>query len=71
MTTTDDTDGAATAASLSTDDSFAIELRGISKRFGAVKANQDIDLRVRPGTIHGIVGQINLDEYSLRLLSSR
>lgn len=57
MTTTDDTDGAAEAASFSTHDNFAIELRGISKRFGAVKANQDIDLRVRPGTIHGIVGE--------------
>ena len=36
---------------------FAIELRGISKRFGAVRANQDIDLAVRRGTIHGIVGE--------------
>ncbi len=36
---------------------FSIELRAISKRFGAVRANQDIDLQVRPGTIHGIVGE--------------
>jgi len=36
---------------------FAIELNGISKRFGAVKANSDIDLRVRKGSIHGIVGE--------------
>ena len=35
----------------------AIELRGISKRFGAVRANQDIDLAVQRGTIHGIVGE--------------
>ena len=36
---------------------YAIELRGISKRFGAVKANHDINLSVAPGTIHGIVGE--------------
>ena len=38
-------------------DAPAIELRGISKSFGPVKANEDIDLRVEPGTIHGIVGE--------------
>jgi simple sugar transport system ATP-binding protein len=32
-------------------------LRGISKRFGNVRANQDIDLVVQRGTIHGIVGE--------------
>jgi len=37
--------------------SWAIELRGISKRFGAVVANQDINLKVRRGSIHGIVGE--------------
>jgi simple sugar transport system ATP-binding protein len=36
---------------------YAIELRKISKRFGAVRANQDIDLKVAKGTIHGIVGE--------------
>ncbi|MFK7893591.1 MAG: ABC transporter ATP-binding protein [Granulosicoccus sp.] len=36
---------------------FAIELKGISKRFGAVRANQAIDLRVERGTVHGIVGE--------------
>jgi general nucleoside transport system ATP-binding protein len=35
----------------------AIELRGISKSFGAVQANKDISLEVRPGTIHGIIGE--------------
>ena len=45
------------ASSDASSGSYAIELRGISKRFGAVKANQDIDLRVRRGTIHGIVGE--------------
>lgn len=35
----------------------AIELRGISKAFGAVQANKDISITVRPGTIHGIIGE--------------
>jgi simple sugar transport system ATP-binding protein len=35
----------------------AIELKGISKAFGPVQANKDIDLRVVPGTIHGIIGE--------------
>ena len=35
----------------------AIELRKISKRFGKVLANQNIDLLVEHGTIHGIVGE--------------
>jgi len=46
-----------TASSISTDSPYAIELRKISKRFGAVRANQDIDLTVSKGTIHGIVGE--------------
>ncbi|WP_182086091.1 ABC transporter ATP-binding protein [Aureimonas sp. ME7] len=35
----------------------AIELIGISKSFGAVRANRDINLSVQKGTIHGIVGE--------------
>ena len=35
----------------------AIELRGISKAFGPVQANNDISIRVMPGTIHGIIGE--------------
>lgn len=35
----------------------AIELRGISKAFGPVKANQDVSLRVGKGSIHGIIGE--------------
>ncbi|AXS39210.1 ABC transporter ATP-binding protein [Breoghania sp. L-A4] len=35
----------------------AIELIGIDKSFGAVRANRDIDLVVAKGTIHGIVGE--------------
>ncbi len=35
----------------------AIELVGISKRFGAVAANRDVSLAVAAGSIHGIVGE--------------
>ncbi|MGL5556207.1 MAG: ABC transporter ATP-binding protein, partial [Aeromonas veronii] len=38
-------------------DRYAIELRGIDKRFGEVYANKLIDLKVRKGSIHGIVGE--------------
>ncbi|WP_413700218.1 ABC transporter ATP-binding protein [Psychromonas sp. KJ10-10] len=37
--------------------SFALELCGIDKRFGAVHANKKIDLQVPAGTIHGIIGE--------------
>ena len=36
---------------------LAIELIKINKRFGAVHANRDIDLKVKRGTVHGIVGE--------------
>jgi simple sugar transport system ATP-binding protein len=35
----------------------AIELIGVNKSFGAVHANKDVHLFVRPGTIHGVVGE--------------
>lgn len=35
----------------------AVHMRGISKRFGAVAANAEVDLRVNAGTVHGIVGE--------------
>jgi general nucleoside transport system ATP-binding protein len=35
----------------------AVRLSRISKRFGAVQANADVDLRIVQGTIHGIVGE--------------
>ncbi|MER8507311.1 ABC transporter ATP-binding protein [Mesorhizobium sp. M0199] len=35
----------------------AIELIGIDKSFGAVRANRDINLEITRGTIHGIVGE--------------
>ena len=36
---------------------FAIELVKINKSFGPVHANKDIDLAIRRGSVHGIVGE--------------
>jgi putative multiple sugar transport system ATP-binding protein len=34
-----------------------LEMRGIQKSFGAVKALNDVNLRVRQGEIHAICGE--------------
>src|SRR5262247_1779991 len=34
-----------------------IELRNITKRFGAVLANDRVSIKVAPGTVHAIVGE--------------
>lgn len=36
---------------------IAVEVRGITKRFPGVVANKDIDITVRRGTIHALVGE--------------
>ncbi len=36
---------------------WAVEMQGIHKRFGAVRANNGVTLRVRPGTLHALVGE--------------
>src|SRR4051794_20616221 len=36
---------------------YAVELRGITKRFPGVVANRDIELRVARGEVHAIVGE--------------
>ncbi|MBL4838916.1 MAG: ABC transporter ATP-binding protein [Kordiimonadaceae bacterium] len=38
-------------------DLLAIETRELSKRFGEVRANDAINLQVKAGTVHGIVGE--------------
>lgn len=35
----------------------AIEMKGISKAFGAVKANEDVDLTVYNGEVHALLGE--------------
>ncbi len=37
--------------------SIAIELKDISKSFGSVQANKNVNLQIHKGTIHGIVGE--------------
>ncbi len=39
------------------DNKLAIELVQINKHFGAVHANKNIDLPIKSGTVHGIVGE--------------
>ena len=51
MSTTDTQNAAGSSSDL------AIELKGINKSFGPVHANKDIDLAIRPGSIHGIIGE--------------
>ena len=45
---------------------FAVELRDIVKRFPGVIANRDVDLQVRPATIHAIVGENGAGKSTLR-----
>ncbi len=40
-----------------TDGQWAVEMTGICKRFGKVLANDSVDLQVRSGNIHGLVGE--------------
>ncbi len=35
----------------------AVELRGLTKQFGSVVANAGVNLRIQPGTIHGVIGE--------------
>ncbi|MBB5752930.1 ATP-binding cassette domain-containing protein [Prosthecomicrobium pneumaticum] len=36
---------------------YAVELKRITKRFGSFTANESVDLAVRPGEIHAVVGE--------------
>ncbi|GAA4412281.1 ABC transporter ATP-binding protein [Actinokineospora soli] len=39
------------------DPALAVELSGITKRFPGVVANSDVNIAVRPGTVHALVGE--------------
>ena len=50
----------AAAAPVSTDHDVAapeVQLLGIGKRFPGVVANHDVDITIRPGTVHALVGE--------------
>jgi simple sugar transport system ATP-binding protein len=34
-----------------------VEMQGITKRFPGVIANEDVDFELRPGEIHGLLGE--------------
>ena len=36
---------------------YAIELKGITKTFGSVVANKNVELNVKPGEILGLIGE--------------
>lgn len=38
-------------------ETLAVSMRGITKIFGGVKANDNIDFDLRPGSIHGLLGE--------------
>ena len=40
-----------------TQETAAVELRGIGKRFPGVIANHDVNLTIRPGTVHALIGE--------------
>ena len=46
-----------TAPSAPAERPAALALRGVSKRFGAVRALDDVSLAVRPGTVHALLGE--------------
>ena len=42
-----------------------LELRGIRKWFGAVRALDDVDLVLRPGSVHALVGELTVVQQTL------
>ncbi|MGY1805548.1 ABC transporter ATP-binding protein [Blastococcus sp. SYSU D00922] len=57
MAATGVTGGSPPPAARAGQDAYAVELHGITKRFPGVVANRDIELRVRRGEVHAIVGE--------------
>ena len=45
---------------------YAVELRNVTKTFGTLKANDQINLKVRTGTIHGLIGETGAGKSTAR-----
>ena len=51
---------------------YRLEMRGVKKTFPGVKALDGVNLRVRPGTVHALMGEngADTDEMSFRNLQN-
>lgn len=54
---THETDGAAAQAAAPSDPGTAVLLQGVTKRYGSVVACNQVDLTLRSGRIHGVLGE--------------
>ena len=54
---TEHPDGAGQVAASGSDTPLALELRGVTKRFGAVVANDRVDFDLRKGEVHALLGE--------------
>ena len=48
---------AATAGTADTTDTDAVLIKGVGKRFPGVIANHDVDITIRTGTVHALIGE--------------
>ncbi len=57
-------------------DDLVLEMRGVRKEFPGTVANDDVDLDVRRGEVHALLGengagQVDADEHPLRPVPAR
>ena len=38
-------------------ENYRLEMRGISKRFGGIRALEDVSVKIKPGEIHALIGE--------------